>query len=605
LTNDKHLQREFVRYRREEAVGKDRPLVLDTRAFKMADLFYTQLFEKIPSVHRLVEGCGEIFSSIQALETIRHRVRSELKTELGKDLSDFTLAWGAHSLLLAGFTRKVARIEQIAALLVIEAVSCEDGKTSKPSVDSPFLPLLVKDTLAILHDLKVEEYVNNESEGSNSVVERECLLDLVESFLPIIMGKEKHQALIAASNNKNPGDVISPETQKDLEDTIKRWTTAYDDNGYTSPLVWAKKESEQQDLERLLLQEQQKGDCKTVPNNELYGPLPSVCSPFARPLPPPLLPITGYDDDDCEEQYSEKGKNDLFDFVQAELLWLTPTTLRLMLLPGEDGDKLSTEEYRIVLKLLQTQAFDTPLTPSDQRTVLELLNASKQVQKQDQKQQQQVSTKQRRNRGGKNNKGSSSSNVAIKINASRKEEESRIQLVQESGLTPQNLPRLVEHNPLIAHECLLVILQHSPENIKNEYLSELVGMDMSLHSMEVVNRLATHNHVHIGAGMQPAAAGTKGVGGNRNKNQDQEPVLHPEYINLFISSCIASCENMPDRHAQNRLVRLVCVFIQSLLRNQIVDVDDIYFEVQAFCIEFSRIREAAALFKLLKTTNPK
>ena len=261
-----------------------------------------------------------------------------------------------------------------------------------------------------------------------------------------------------------------------------------------------------------------------------------------------------------------------------------------MLLPGEDGEGESTEEYRSVLKLLQTQAFVSPLTPSDQRAVLELLRASKDVPKKDQK--QQPATKARRK---KTSKGSNSSNTGD--SAVSKEDEYRIQLVKESGLTPQTLKKLVEHNPLIAHECLLVILQHSPENTKNEYLSELVNMDMSLHSMEVVNRLATHNHVHT-------ASNEKGAGGLRNKKQDQEPILDPEYINLFISSCIISCENMPDRHAQNRLVRLVCVFIQSLLRNQIVEVEDVYYEVQAFCIEFSRIREAAALFKLLKTGNP-
>jgi hypothetical protein len=579
----------------------------------MAELFYTQLFLKVPPVHHLLNEGGENFSSIQSLDTIRRCVYQQLQTQLGKDLSAFTLVWGAHSLLLPGFVKKLTRLEQLAALLVIESVSCEDGNAGKLCIDSPFLPILVKDTLAVLHGLKAEENNDNgydENERLNFFVERECLLDLVESFLPIIMGKEKHRALLAATNNQNPEGEIPLETQKDLEETVKRWTTVYEDNGYTSPLLWANKESEEQELERLLIEEEQKRDYSIVPNQELYEPLPSVCSPFARPLPPPLLPINGYADDDYEDQQNETGQNGLFDYVQAELLWLTPTTLRLMLLPGEEGDNKSTVEYRLVLKLLQSQAFDTPLTPSDQRTVLELLRASKKIPKKEQKQQQQASSKQRRNRGNKSSKSSSNNSNNVNNNASstgensvREEEESRIQLVQESGLTPQNLKRLVEHNPLIAHECLLVILQHSPESTKNEYLSELVNMDMSLHSMEVVNRLATHNHVHAG-GNATSNVASKGVGSYRNKNQDQDPILDPEYINLFISSCIISCENMPDRHAQNRLVRLVCVFIQSLLRNQIVDVDDVFFEVQAFCIEFSRIREAAALFKLLKASNP-
>ncbi|CAO3668549.1 unnamed protein product [Umbelopsis ramanniana] len=136
-------------------------------------------------------------------------------------------------------------------------------------------------------------------------------------------------------------------------------------------------------------------------------------------------------------------------------------------------------------------------------------------------------------------------------------------------LPADRLPDLIEHNQTIATEALEVL---APLPEFSDYLQTLLTIEITTNTMEVVHRLL--------------------IGLHRTYVPD-------EFLHIYLSNCIRSCELIDDRSLQSRQVRLVSVFIQSLLRNNVINISDFLIEIQSFCIEFSRHRGAASLFRIV------
>jgi hypothetical protein len=133
-----------------------------------------------------------------------------------------------------------------------------------------------------------------------------------------------------------------------------------------------------------------------------------------------------------------------------------------------------------------------------------------------------------------------------------------------------NLPSLAEHNPNIAAEVLMKLSKLNSPHFSS-FLNTLAETPVTLQSIQVTNRLCL-----------------------------QIP-LSNDFLRVYITNCISFCQSTADKNYQNRLVRLVCVFLHSLIKNKILQIADSFIEIQAFCIEFSRIKEAANLFRTLKS----
>jgi hypothetical protein len=139
-------------------------------------------------------------------------------------------------------------------------------------------------------------------------------------------------------------------------------------------------------------------------------------------------------------------------------------------------------------------------------------------------------------------------------------------LVLRLGLTPDRLALIMKTNSSLASQ----ILQHLVSfRAFRDYLEFVSNLQLDLPAVEMIHGLAPH--------------------------------LESSIVYRFISRCITDIEREKDAGSQTRKALLLCKLIQSLLKSNLLT--GINIEIEAFCIQFSRIREVAELYSNLRNVS--
>lgn len=173
-----------------------------------------------------------------------------------------------------------------------------------------------------------------------------------------------------------------------------------------------------------------------------------------------------------------------------------------------------------------------------------------------------------------------------------------VTLLPSDLLSTSTLPALVDTNPQLARGLVLLTLAHGSKVQRKEVVSAFSYVPITLPALEIVNDvvlsktpLLTYDEVCILVhevlenGIRSAEA--MGGLGAAVRGLDSNGMSPGGGAGGMAAT----------RQAQSRHVKLLCLFIQSLLRNDVVDLQQLYYQIQDIGVKFMFVKEARELWR--------
>jgi len=148
------------------------------------------------------------------------------------------------------------------------------------------------------------------------------------------------------------------------------------------------------------------------------------------------------------------------------------------------------------------------------------------------------------------------------------------QLVDQIEIDTSFLLRLLSHNPTVANSLIDSVLEHNYPERENLLSNILPHLDLELVSLDCMNRLVSTN---------------LDIVVDKLLSEDEKNHL----LHLYIANAIREIDETTQ--AQTRKIRLLCLFLDNLLRKGTVDAEEFFYEFQEIRYRFIWVKEARDL----------
>ena len=172
--------------------------------------------------------------------------------------------------------------------------------------------------------------------------------------------------------------------------------------------------------------------------------------------------------------------------------------------------------------------------------------------------------------------------------------------------------KTTDRNPPVAAAVLLATAR--VPSARAARLPALLGVlleNVGVHAMEVVAKAFEESREERLKAQTEASESGAAEGGASKDDQNAprlsaEPLLPATFLTPFMAKCVRRCVDHGEDGGGSRAkrasaARLTCMFLQVLLRERHAAAADLPAEVESFCVEFMSVKEAADLFRLVKS----